>query len=151
MVGDSQVETFSLLATRVCGGVGRRPSRSAPQTLEQVVPDVLVETPEELGRALTSERNANAVISVLLRAKFVHGNHIEVPDELAAEAQARGLKPEAYVEEIYTRQVPLHPCAAVPESRGNSRVARLVSAVFRQNPAVAEDHFPRVESIRTTD
>ncbi len=34
---------------------------------------------------------------------------VNIPDELAAEAQARGLKPEAYVEEILARQVPLHP------------------------------------------
>lgn len=32
---------------------------------------------------------------------------VNVPDELAAQAQARGLRPEAYAEEILARQVEL--------------------------------------------
>ncbi len=32
---------------------------------------------------------------------------VNVPDELAAQAQARGLQPEAYAEEILARQVEL--------------------------------------------
>jgi hypothetical protein len=32
---------------------------------------------------------------------------VNVPDELAAQAQARGLQPEAYAEEILSRQVEL--------------------------------------------
>lgn len=53
MVGDSQVD---ILTARNAGlwSVGVTYG-FAPQTLEQVVPDVLVDTPEELGRALTSE------------------------------------------------------------------------------------------------
>ncbi len=34
---------------------------------------------------------------------------VNIPDELAAQAQARGLKPETYVEEILAQQVSLHP------------------------------------------
>jgi post-segregation antitoxin (ccd killing protein) len=37
---------------------------------------------------------------------------VRVPDELAAQARARGLKPEAYAEEILARQL-----GAAPESR----------------------------------
>jgi truncated hemoglobin YjbI len=33
---------------------------------------------------------------------------VNIPDELAAQAQARGLKPEAYVEEILAQQVAAH-------------------------------------------
>jgi hypothetical protein len=33
---------------------------------------------------------------------------VNIPDELAAQAQSRGLKPEAYVEEILARQVAAH-------------------------------------------
>ncbi len=34
---------------------------------------------------------------------------VNIPDELAAQAQARGLKPEAYVEEILAQQVTVPP------------------------------------------
>ena len=53
MVGDSQVD---ILTARNAGlwSIGVTYG-FAPQTLEQVVPDVLVDTPEELGRALTRE------------------------------------------------------------------------------------------------
>lgn len=34
---------------------------------------------------------------------------VNIPDELAAQARARGLKPEAYVEEILAQQVAAHP------------------------------------------
>ncbi len=33
---------------------------------------------------------------------------MKIPDELAAQAQARGLKPEAYVEEILAQRVAAH-------------------------------------------
>jgi len=53
MVGDSQVD---ILTARNAGlwSVGVTYG-FAPRTLEQVVPDVLVDTPAELGRALTGE------------------------------------------------------------------------------------------------
>ena len=53
MVGDSQVD---ILTARNAGlwSIGVTYG-FAPQTLEQVVPDVLVDTPEELGRALTRD------------------------------------------------------------------------------------------------
>ncbi len=34
---------------------------------------------------------------------------IKIPDELAAQAKARGLQPEAYVEEILVQQVEVRP------------------------------------------
>jgi hypothetical protein len=37
---------------------------------------------------------------------------LNVPDELAAQAQARGLQPEAYAEEILARQVGTRPAVA---------------------------------------
>lgn len=54
MVGDSQVD---ILTARNAGlwSVGVTYG-FAPQTLEQVVPDVLVDTPAELGRALAEDR-----------------------------------------------------------------------------------------------
>jgi hypothetical protein len=37
---------------------------------------------------------------------------VHIPDELAAQAQARGLRPEAYAEEILARQVELRSAEA---------------------------------------
>ncbi len=34
---------------------------------------------------------------------------VHIPDELAAEAEARGLRPEAYVEQLLARQVTTQP------------------------------------------
>ncbi len=34
---------------------------------------------------------------------------VHIPDELAAEAEARGLRPEAYVEQLLARQVTSRP------------------------------------------
>ncbi len=39
---------------------------------------------------------------------------VHVPDELAAQAQARGLRPEAYAEEILARQVEMRSAEAPP-------------------------------------
>jgi post-segregation antitoxin (ccd killing protein) len=39
---------------------------------------------------------------------------VHVPDELAAQAQARGLRPEAYAEEILARQVEMRSAEAGP-------------------------------------
>jgi hypothetical protein len=39
---------------------------------------------------------------------------VNVPDELAAQAQARGLRPEAYAEEILARQIEVQLAGARP-------------------------------------
>jgi len=39
---------------------------------------------------------------------------VHIPDELAAQAEARGLRPEAYVEQILAQQVAVRSGAALP-------------------------------------
>ena len=63
---------------------------------------------------------------------------VNIPDELAAQAKARGLSLEAYVQEILAEQL-ARPVqirqSAYP--RGDSHLARLSGPILGQNSSVA--------------
>jgi hypothetical protein len=72
---------------------------------------------------------------------------IKIPDELAAQAQARGLDVETYVEEILAQRVGASLSASgqarTPEEiRG---MAGLSGTILRQDPTAARNDFPRVD------
>src|SRR6266498_910123 len=70
---------------------------------------------------------------------------VNIPDELAARARARGLSLEAYVQEILAQQL-AYPAETrqLRTARRDSRLARLTGAVFGQDIPAARDHFARV-------
>jgi len=56
---------------------------------------------------------------------------VNIPDELAAQAKARGLSLESYVQEILAQQLAAHPggSSTVAHARRDSRMARLTGPV----------------------
>src|SRR5260370_15913883 len=69
---------------------------------------------------------------------------VKVPDEVAAQAQARGVKVEAYVEEILARQA---GGQTPPPLRSAEQIRAWLDSrtILRQNSAPSREPFPRMD------
>jgi len=56
---------------------------------------------------------------------------LKIPDELAAQARARGLKLEVYIQEILAQQLGIPSGTGQPRAAGDSRLAGFTRAVLR--------------------